>query len=106
MEQEQKYDEAEKELADIKRELEELRTRTKDDETKKQHENFYSYHYYTIRASIFFRPVCVLLSTENLKGFNIPIEQRTDRDFYVKVFQQKNNEWYQCKTYLSRLFFF
>lgn len=54
----------------------------------------------------FFRPVCVQISSEALENFNVPIGERADRDFYVKVFQQKDNEWYQCKTYLSRLFFF
>jgi hypothetical protein len=52
------------------------------------------------------RPVCVPLSEEELSGFNVPIEQRTDRDFYFKVFQQKESQWYQCKTWLSRQFFF
>ena len=31
-----------------------------------------------------FRPVCVPLSAEDLRGFNVPIEQRTDRDFYLR----------------------
>jgi hypothetical protein len=53
-----------------------------------------------------FRPVCVLLSDEDLKHFNIPIEERTDKDFYLKVFQQKNGQWHQCKTWVSRTFFF
>jgi hypothetical protein len=52
------------------------------------------------------RPVCVPLSTEDLRGFNVPIEQRTDRDLYVRVFQQRQGQWYQCKTWLSRQLFF
>ncbi|HMX42568.1 MAG TPA: hypothetical protein PKB12_02505 [Elusimicrobiota bacterium] len=52
-----------------------------------------------------FQPVCVPLTDEDLKSFNGPIEQRTDRDFYLKVFQKKNGRWHQCKTRVSRLFF-
>ena len=53
-----------------------------------------------------FRPVCVPISAEELGRFNVPIEQRTDRDFYLRVFQQRHGQWYQCKTWLSRQFFF
>lgn len=52
------------------------------------------------------QPVCKPLSAEDLRGFNVPIEQRTDRDIYFKVFQQQGSQWYQCKTWLSRQFFF
>jgi hypothetical protein len=52
------------------------------------------------------RPVCTPIPDADLKNFNIPIEQRTDRDFYLKVFQQREGHWYQCKTAVSRLFFF
>jgi hypothetical protein len=52
-----------------------------------------------------FHPVCVPLSDEDVKSFNVPIEQVTDRDFYLKVFQNKNGQWYQCKTWISRFFF-
>jgi hypothetical protein len=52
------------------------------------------------------RPVCVRLSAEDLAGFNAPIETRTDRDFYVQVFQHVDGRWYQCKTWLSRQLFF
>ena len=53
-----------------------------------------------------FRPVCVPLSAADLQGFNVPIEQRQDRDMYVKVFQRRDDGWYQCKTWLSRQLFF
>jgi hypothetical protein len=53
-----------------------------------------------------FRPVCVPIEPETLAGFDPPIETRDDRDFYVKVFQQRDGEWQQCKTWLSRKFFF
>ncbi|WP_413289176.1 hypothetical protein [Bdellovibrio sp. HCB337] len=53
------------------------------------------------------RPKCDLIADEALIHFSVPIEQRTDRDFYLKVFQKKaDGHWYQCKTALSRTFFF
>jgi len=52
------------------------------------------------------RPVCVTLAPEDLAGFNQPIDTRTDHDFYLQVFQQMDGRWYQCKTWLSRQFFF
>jgi hypothetical protein len=59
-------------------------------------------------AAVFYllQPVCAPLSEEDLKSFNVPIEQRTDRDIYLKVFQKKNGQWHQCKTRLSRYLFF
>jgi hypothetical protein len=51
-------------------------------------------------------PVCVPLSSEDLAGFNSPIRDRTDRDFYLQVFQRRDGQWYQCKTWLSRQLFF
>ncbi|OLC77306.1 MAG: hypothetical protein AUH72_17650 [Acidobacteria bacterium 13_1_40CM_4_65_8] len=55
---------------------------------------------------VLLQPVCVPLSNDDLKSFNVPIEQRTDRDIYLRVFQQRDGRWYQCKTRLSRLMFF
>ena len=57
-------------------------------------------------CAIAFRPVCVPLSSADLAQFDPPIEARTDRDFYGRVFQQRDRRWYQCKTWLSRRFFF
>ena len=51
-------------------------------------------------------PVCVPLTADDLKTFNVPIEQRTDHDFYLKVFQRRSGQWYQCKTWISRFLFF
>jgi len=52
-------------------------------------------------------PICNKLTSENLQSFNVPIEQRTDRDInLMKVFEQKADGWYQCKARLSRWFFF
>ena len=53
-----------------------------------------------------FRPVCVRITDDELKNFNTVIEKRTDKDFYLRVFQMKNGNWYQCKTWISRQFFF
>ena len=52
------------------------------------------------------RPVCVLIPVESIAGFDPPIASRTDRDFYVKVFQLRDGQWHQCKTWISRQFFF
>jgi hypothetical protein len=53
------------------------------------------------------RPVCVVLSNDDLAHFNGTIEQRTDRDtYYLRVFQQRDGRWHQCKTWLSRQLFF
>lgn len=49
------------------------------------------------------RPLCTPIADEALAHFGIPIEEREDRDFYLKVFQRKNDgHWYQCKTAISR----
>ena len=53
----------------------------------------------------FFRPVCQPLTQDNLSSFNIPLQQRlAARDFYVKVWQEKVGQWYQCKTCFTRHF--
>jgi hypothetical protein len=53
-----------------------------------------------------FRPVCMPLSSQDLAGFTSPIETRTDRDFYLRVFQQRDGQWHQCKVWISRKFTF
>jgi hypothetical protein len=58
-------------------------------------------------AAVFaLRPVCVPLTPDQLAGFTSPIESRTDRDFYLQLFQQIDGRWHQCKTWLSRQLFF
>jgi hypothetical protein len=52
------------------------------------------------------RPVCMELSSTDVAAFTPSIERRTDRDFYLRVFQNDAGRWYQCKTWLSRQFFF
>jgi hypothetical protein len=56
--------------------------------------------------SLALRPVCVPIPNEAMTGFDPPIAARTDRDFYVKVFQQRDGQWQQCKTWISRQLFF
>jgi hypothetical protein len=51
-------------------------------------------------------PVCVPIDDEALKSVNVPIEQRTDRDLYLTIFQKRDGRWHQCKTRISRAFFF
>lgn len=53
-------------------------------------------------------PVCVPIPPDDLKLFTpVPIEQRTDRDLFgFPIFQQRNGEWCQCKSWISRQFFF
>lgn len=46
------------------------------------------------------------MSDDTLRGFTVPIEQRPDRDLDLTVFQRRHGHWYQCKTRLSRQFFF
>ena len=53
-----------------------------------------------------FRPICMELSSTDVAAFTPAIETRTDRDFYLRVFQNEAGRWYQCKTWLSRQFFF
>jgi len=53
-----------------------------------------------------FRPVCVPLANEDLAKFAVPIEEREDHDFYLRIFQLREGRWHQCKTWLSRQLFF
>ena len=57
-------------------------------------------------AGFTLRPICVVLTPEQLAGFTSPVAERTDRDMYLRVFQQRHGQWFQCKTWLSRQFFF
>ena len=58
-------------------------------------------------AAYMLRPQCALIADEALGHFGIPIEERTDKDLYLKVFQKKaDGHWYQCKTAFSRAMFF
>ena len=57
------------------------------------------------------RPVCVPIGDHSLRRFDPPIEERQDRDFTMKIFQQREGQngvvkWHPCKTWVSRFFFF
>ena len=57
------------------------------------------------------RPVCAPIGDQSLKRFNPPIEERQDRDFTMRIFQERDGQnrdekWHQCKTWVSRFFFF
>ncbi len=53
-----------------------------------------------------FWPVCVAIPSESLKGFAPPIEMRvSERGMIWKTWQQKNGNWYQCKSRFERLGF-
>jgi len=53
-------------------------------------------------------PVCVPLSEEDVATANrsLPLEQRTDRQLHGPIFQQRDQRWYQCKSWISRQLFF
>jgi drug/metabolite transporter (DMT)-like permease len=51
-------------------------------------------------------PVCVEIQPETVQGFKPAITLRTDTQLFGKVFQQHAGQWYQCKTRISRAFFF
>lgn len=52
------------------------------------------------------QPVCVPLDADALTRFDPPVEQRTDRDFGLRVFRHERGQWYQCKRRVSRWMFF
>jgi hypothetical protein len=53
-------------------------------------------------------PVCVQLSEQDVQEFALwaPIETRTDHQLHGPVFQEREGQWYQCKSWVSRQFFF
>ena len=54
-----------------------------------------------------FRPVCVPIDEETLARFDPPIETRRETTFYgTPIFRQEGGRWFQCKTWISRQFFF
>lgn len=57
-------------------------------------------------AACALRPVCVPIPPDTLRNFTTPIAERDDRDLYLRVFQQRDGQWHQCKTWLSRQFYF
>lgn len=58
-------------------------------------------------AVFLFRPACRAIDAETLARFDPPIETRRETTFYGSpLFQHKQGQWFQCKTWLSRQFFF
>jgi len=55
-----------------------------------------------------YHPVCVALSADDVARFRQwqPIEERKDRQMFWRVFQKRGDQWYQCKSWVSRAFFF
>ena len=53
-------------------------------------------------------PICVHLSAAEVAEAArwAPLETRTDRQWHGRVFQRRDGEWYQCKSWISREFFF
>lgn len=52
-------------------------------------------------------PVCVVIPATDLAGFDPPIETRTDTNLTgQRYFQQRGADWYHCKTWIERAFFF
>ena len=58
-------------------------------------------------AVLVFRPVCVPIPEDTLAVFSPPIEQRRGTTFYGSpLFRQTDGQWFQCKTWIARQFFF
>jgi hypothetical protein len=53
-------------------------------------------------------PICVRLSAAEVAEAArwAPLETRTDRQWHGRVFQRRDGQWYQCKSWISREFFF
>ena len=53
-------------------------------------------------------PVCTPIADADLKDFRpVSIDQREDRDlFRFRTFQKRGDHWCQCKSWISRQFFF
>jgi hypothetical protein len=51
-------------------------------------------------------PVCVPLSDSEAAAVEGPIGSRTDRDLLGPIFQYRDGQWHQCKSWISRQFFF
>jgi len=54
-------------------------------------------------------PTCVPVSQEDLRYISTnhytPLEKRTDTAWGIKIWQQKNGQWYQCKAWFDRAMF-
>ena len=58
-------------------------------------------------AYLIFRPACVPIDAETVARFDPPIEARDETTFYgTPIFRQEDGQWFQCKTWIARQFFF
>jgi len=53
-------------------------------------------------------PICVQLSAAEVAEAArwAPLETRTDSQWHGRVWQLRDGRWYQCKSWISRQFFF
>ena len=53
-------------------------------------------------------PVCMPLSAADVAEAArwAPLETRTDRQLHGPIWQRRGDQWYQCKSWISRQFFF
>jgi hypothetical protein len=52
------------------------------------------------------RPICVPMTKAEVRQLRPRFDDRDDRDlFYLKVYQRRDGDPYQCKTWLSRELF-
>ena len=53
-------------------------------------------------------PICMPLSRAEVAEAAkwMPLEQRTERQWHGPIWQQHDGTWYQCKSWISRQFFF
>ncbi|HMA02205.1 MAG TPA: hypothetical protein VKP02_07535 [Gemmatimonadaceae bacterium] len=53
-------------------------------------------------------PICMPLSAADVAEAAkwMPLEKRTDRQLHGPIFQKRGGQWYQCKSWISREFFF
>ena len=53
-------------------------------------------------------PICMPLSAADVAeaAKRAPLETRTDRQLHGPILQRRGEQWYQCKSWISRQFFF
>jgi hypothetical protein len=53
-------------------------------------------------------PICMPLSAADVAEAAKwgPLETRTDRQLHGPIWQRRGDKWYQCKSWISRQFFF
>jgi hypothetical protein len=53
-------------------------------------------------------PICMPLSAADAAeaAKRAPLETRTDRQLHGPIWQHRGDQWHQCKSWISRQFFF